>query len=112
MLDIQYRMHPAISRFPSDEFYNQTVRDGTVNNLGQIASHLHPPQSAIFPELTELIETHGADHKPSVVFLDHVGSESKKDRSRVNWNEAHIICSLVEDLLLRNPVRYLTCSIF
>lgn len=105
MLDIQYRMHPSISRFPSAEFYNRTVRDGTVDAQGYISSHLLPPQSAIFPELTELIRSHDLNHKPSIVFLDHVGTESKKDRSRVNWNEAHIVCSVVEDLLLRNPVR-------
>lgn len=43
-------------------------------------------------------------HQMSVVFLDHGGSETAKDRSRVNWNEAHIVCSIVEDLLLKNEV--------
>ena len=58
----------------------------------------------VLPDVIQLNEGDAIHHRPSVVFLDHVGSESKKDRSRVNWNEAHIVCSLVEDLLLRNPV--------
>ena len=36
-------------------------------------------------------------------FID--GEESRKDRSRVNIPEAYIVCGLVEDLLLSNPVR-------
>ena len=115
MLDIQYRMHPTISQFPSLEFYDRALRDGTVDAEGNVAPGLVPPQSLIFPELQSAVNVNtdlesmgtgeGQHHRPSVVFLDHVGSESMKDRSRVNWNEAHIVCSLIEDLLLRNPVR-------
>lgn len=124
MLDIQYRMHPTISRFPSREFYDRALRDGTVDSRGNVIPGLVPPESMVFPQLasatgagsvlanvgsigTDLsaMGTSGPDGRPSVVFLDHVGSESVKDRSRVNWNEAYIVCSLVEDLLLRNPVR-------
>lgn len=105
MLDTQYRMHPAISRFPSEEFYRKSLRDGTVNSLGRVSPHLLPPHSAVFPELTQFAEGTDAHHRPSVVFLDHVGRESRKDRSRVNLDEARIVCSLVEDLLLQNPVR-------
>ena len=28
-------------------------------------------------------------HRPPAVFLDHGGLETAKDRSQVNWNEAH-----------------------
>jgi superfamily I DNA and/or RNA helicase len=120
MLDIQYRMHPTISQFPSHEFYDQALRDGTVDARGNVIPGLVPPESIVYPELacatgarsalanvgTDLstMGTSDPDKRPSVVFLDHVGSESLKDRSRVNWNEAYIVCSLVEDLLLRNPV--------
>ena len=99
MLDVQYRMHPTISRFPSGEFYDNMLRDGTVDAQGNVSSRLLPPESTVFPPLLE------GPLRPSVVFLDHVGAESMKDRSRVNWNEAHIVCSLVEDLLLNNEVR-------
>lgn len=115
MLDVQYRMHPAISHFPSHEFYDRSLRDGTVDADGNVLAGLFPPESRVFPELalastsqSELANTVSGAHvdgvcRPSVVFLDHVGSESVKDRSRVNYPEARIVCSLVEDLLLRNP---------
>lgn len=97
MLDIQYRMHPTISHFPSTEFYNFSLRDGTVDALGNVPSRLLPPSSTL-PLLH-------SGNKPSVIFLDHYGQESLKDRSRINSIEAHIACSLVEDLLLSNDVR-------
>ena len=98
MLDMQYRMHPAISRFPSLEFYNMSLHDGTVDAAGNVHPELHPPMSS------HLEADMLTGHRPPVVFLDHGGSETAKDRSRVNWNEAHIVCSIVEDLLLRNEV--------
>lgn len=98
MLDIQYRMHPTISQFPSKEFYSCSLKDGTVDADGNVPPRLFPPESTVFPVGID------APKRPSVVFLDHVGAESMKDRSRVNWNEAHIVCSLVEDLLLNNEV--------
>jgi superfamily I DNA and/or RNA helicase len=123
MLDIQYRMHPAISRFPSSEFYNFTLQDGSA------CATLLPPYSALLNELatdpqpdaaldedgniitaTDAITLPTVRPCPSVVFLDHAGSESTKDRSRVNWNEAYIVCSVIEDLLLNNEVS--ACSAF
>lgn len=98
MLDIQYRMHPAISHFPSSEFYNLTLRDGTVDSVGNVQPWLRPPNSQHLKEDSE------TGKRPSVIFLDHTGSESMKGRSRVNINEAHIVASVVEDLLLHNPV--------
>jgi len=98
MLDVQYRMHPAISRFPSSEFYNFTLQDGTVDSVGKITSRLLPPTSR------HLHMNSRTGKYPSVVFLDHAGSESRKDRSKMNMNEAHIVCSVVEDLLLSNEV--------
>ncbi|KAF8990245.1 P-loop containing nucleoside triphosphate hydrolase protein [Cyathus striatus] len=82
MLDIQYRMHPSISLFPSLEFYNLSVRDGTVDQFGNTTGK-----------------------RPSLIFLDHSGMESRKGRSKVNVTEANIVISVVEDLLLQNPVR-------
>ncbi|KAH7882136.1 P-loop containing nucleoside triphosphate hydrolase protein [Phlebopus sp. FC_14] len=96
MLDIQYRMHPSISRFPSLEFYNFSLQDGTVDAAGNISPKLLPPLSS------HLEVDRMSGNRPSVVFLDHGGSETAKDRSRVNWNEAHIVCSIVEDLLIQN----------
>jgi superfamily I DNA and/or RNA helicase len=105
MLNTQYRMHPAISRFPSGEFYNYLLRDGMVDEAGGIPERLSPPTS------THLDMHAGTHHRPSVIFLDHTGNESQSDRSRVNWNEAHIVLSVVEDLLLNNPVRADLCGL-
>lgn len=100
MLDVQYRMHPSISRFPSSEFYNFSLHDGTVDAAGNIMAGLMPPTSSHL----EVDAVTG--NRPSVVFLDHSGSESMKDRSRVNHNEANIVCSVIEDLLLHNDVSF------
>ncbi|KAF8583439.1 P-loop containing nucleoside triphosphate hydrolase protein [Ramaria rubella] len=91
MLDMQYRMHPSLSRFPSSEFYDFSLRDGTV------PSALLPPTSA------HLQVDPATGHRPSVIFLDHAGGEEMKDRSRVNHNEARIVCAVIEDLLMSNP---------
>ncbi|KAI0063306.1 P-loop containing nucleoside triphosphate hydrolase protein [Artomyces pyxidatus] len=96
MLDLQYRMHPSISRFPSSEFYNRSLLDGTIDAHGNVPSRLHPPISS------HLVEHPETGHRPSVVFLDHTGSESPKNRSKVNWTDAHIVCNVIEDLLLSN----------
>ncbi|KAF8512101.1 P-loop containing nucleoside triphosphate hydrolase protein [Hysterangium stoloniferum] len=97
MLDKQYRMHPSISRFPSREFYNYSLLDGTMSLDGQVSATLLPPTSShleINPETGD---------RPSVIFLDHSGNEEMKDRSRVNYNEARIVCAIIEDLLMQNP---------
>ncbi|CAK5279145.1 unnamed protein product [Mycena citricolor] len=96
MLDTQYRMHPAISSFPSSEFYNFRLRDGTVDPTGTVAARLTPPNSVHLP-----VNERG--DRPAVIFLDHVGGEAMKDRSRVNLPEAAIVISVIEDLLLNNP---------
>lgn len=98
MLDTQYRMHPAISRFPASEFYNYALLDGTIDSVGKIPQSFEPP-------LSQHLQTNSTTgNRPPVIFLDHNGAEAVKDRSRVNLNEAHIVISVVEDLLLSNPV--------
>lgn len=96
MLDVQYRMHPAISHFPSKEFYDLALLDGTVDAGGNALPGLEPPSSM------HLLPDKKRDFKPSVIFLDHTGNESMKSKSRVNITEAHIVMSVVEDLLLSN----------
>lgn len=98
MLDMQYRMHPEISRFPSSEFYARSLKDGTVDSGGNILARLRPPLSEHL-----VINTLTGD-RPSVVFLDHDGLEATKDRSRINVTDAAIVCAVVEDLLRQNDV--------
>lgn len=116
MLNIQYRMHPAISHFPSLEFYNSSLLDGTADMSGYVLPRLMPPSvsPALLPlnlrtsdmDSREMIEDGEVQTsaRPPVIFLDHSGNESTKAKSRVNWNEAHIVASVVEDLLLNNDV--------
>lgn len=99
MLDIQYRMHPDISQFPAMEFYNLALLDGTVDSVGNALPGLEPPTSM------HLRHDEVKNRRPSVIFLDHTGNESFKGRSRVNISEAHIVASVVEDLLLNNLVK-------
>ena len=86
MLDIQYRMHPDLSRFPAREFYGHSLLDGTVGR-----AELRPPASRYLER--------GADG-PGVAFLDHRHGEARRDRSRVNVGEGRIVCEVVADLLL------------
>jgi len=99
MLNMQYRMHPVLSRFPSSEFYNLALTDGTVTDLGAVHARFLPPTS------THLEINPATGNRPSVIFLDHAGNEALKDRSRINNNEARLVCAVIEDLLLHNPVR-------
>ncbi|KAH6904509.1 P-loop containing nucleoside triphosphate hydrolase protein [Coprinopsis sp. MPI-PUGE-AT-0042] len=142
MLDIQYRMHPEISKFPSDEFYFGSLRDGTVDEEGRVSDKLKPVRSkyldlnlAKLQDYTDKVMATGASDgvsveasatvpaeivgapsgnqealsepnlvpRPTVVFLDHAGDETMKDKSRINRTEGHIITSVVVDLLLSNP---------
>jgi superfamily I DNA and/or RNA helicase len=86
MLDMQYRMHPEISRFPSLEFYARSLKDGTVDSGGNVLA--------------------STGDRPSVVFLDHDGLEATKDRSRINVTDAAIVCAVLEDLLRQNEVGF------
>ena len=106
MLDIQYRMHPSISHFPSSEFYNSSIQDGTKDKGGNVVRGLEPPLSSthLLRKLADMSGEGSSQSRPSVIFLDHRGPESKQGRSQVNISEAQIVVSLVEDLLLQNPV--------
>lgn len=105
MLDMQYRMHPEISRFPSSEFYARSLKDGTVDLGGNVLAQLHPPVSE------HLVINALTGDRPSVVFLDHDGLEATKDRSRINVTDAAIVCAVLEDLLCQNEVNLAFCFV-
>jgi len=100
MLDMQYRMHPEISRFPSLEFYARSLKDGTVDSGGNAHAWLQPPVSE------HLVINSLTGDRPSVVFLDHDGLEATKDRSKINVTDAAIVCAVLEDLLRQNEVKF------
>lgn len=95
MLDTQYRMHPEISSFPSQAFYNSDLRDGIVSSRGIVKAGLEPP-------VTSLLED---DQKEptNVMFIDHDDPESAETQSIANHEEADLIRDAVADLLLQNP---------
>ena len=100
MLDMQYRMHPEISRFPSSEFYAKSLKDGTVDSGGNVLARMQPPMSE------HLVVNAATGDRPSVVFLDHDGLEATKDRSKINVTDATIVCAVLEDLLRQNEVDF------
>eukprot|EP00929_Paragymnodinium_shiwhaense_P118001 TRINITY_DN8954_c0_g1_i1.p1 TRINITY_DN8954_c0_g1~~TRINITY_DN8954_c0_g1_i1.p1 ORF type:complete len:890 (+),score=226.83 TRINITY_DN8954_c0_g1_i1:131-2800(+) len=74
MLDVQYRMHPAIANFPSLEYYDGYLRTGVAG------AQRPPPRGIIWPQ----------EFAP-VAFLPVDGSENKEGNSYVNDAEAHAI---------------------
>ena len=106
MLDMQYRMHPEISRFPSSEFYARSLKDGTVDTSGNVLSQLRPPLSE------HLVINALTGDRPPVVFLDHDGLEATKDHSRINVTDAAIVCAVIEDLLRQNEVIFTSLSTY
>lgn len=81
ILSIQYRMHPALSKFPSEFFYNNILIDGVSENDRKdekIGPNFWPTPSPL-------------------VFLDHKSFEgnSETGRSFLNPNEAFIILECI-----------------
>jgi superfamily I DNA and/or RNA helicase len=99
MLNTQYRMHPSISAFPSKEFYDEALKNGTVSDTGAVQSNLSPPQSRHLSRRTSKV----TGQIPSVLFIHHDHWESVHDRSRANFQEMRIAIAILEDLLISNP---------
>ncbi|KAJ3474697.1 hypothetical protein NLI96_g12310 [Meripilus lineatus] len=95
-LDTQYRMHPALSQFPSSEFYHGLLKDGTIdhNGNGETFSHLSAPISTFSERI-------GDDYLHSL-FLYHRSPATRVNSSWNNDHEATLVLRVVEDLLLRN----------
>jgi hypothetical protein len=83
MLDTQYRMHPAISEFPSDCFYGGRIKDGVSAAARPAPAGLHWPRPD-FP----------------VMFIgSESGQESSDGSSKYNDAEVAIVVDLVQQLL-------------
>lgn len=84
LLDVQYRMHPAISKFPSAEFYNGRLKDG--------------------PDVEEMNVRpwHNEASMAPYRFFDIVTgreSQNSKSMSYVNMEEIRVAIELIEGLL-------------
>ena len=84
LLDVQYRMHSEISKFPSAEFYNSKLKDG--------------------PEVDILNRRpwHEVPYMRPYKFFDIVTGreqQSSKTKSYVNMDEVRVAMELVENLL-------------
>ena len=93
MLKVQYRMHPAIAKFPSQQFYNNELLSGT------------PPSQRRAPQ--------GFDWPVPAVplaFVDCAEGEERSDgASQTNMIEAQKVVTLVKKLMAEHEV--LACDI-
>lgn len=87
LLDVQYRMHPEISKFPSKEFYSSKLKDG-------------PNMSAVNRRPWHEIQDYGPYR-----FFNIKGQQVKNERTQSLFNkiECNIILEIVEDLYRRYP---------
>jgi superfamily I DNA and/or RNA helicase len=97
MLDTQYRMHPAISAFPSHAFYNDDLKDGTVQSGGEVRPGFEPP-------ITSFLVEDESGRRSNLTFVDHDYKETPQMRSIANHGDAEKVCDIVTDLLFNNPV--------
>lgn len=88
MLQLQYRMHPALSSFPSKEFYKGKLRDGIDAN------------DRTLPEVNDMWPSRS---KP-MIFYDLKGTEERygQSHSYCNREEAEMIEQILYDLLQRS----------
>lgn len=84
MLEIQYRMHPSISKFPAQQFYENKIQD----HYSIIRRQLTPALSKIWEQLSN-----------RVVFFDIIDSrETIEDKSKCNADEAEFSKALIANL--------------
>lgn len=87
LLDVQYRMHPDISRFPSAEFYRSRLHDGA----GMLEKNTRPWHS----------EVPFSPYR----FFDIVGKHQQHESSRSLYNraEAQVVLEMVDHLMYMLP---------
>uniref|UniRef100_A0A0G4F2I7 AAA+ ATPase domain-containing protein n=1 Tax=Chromera velia CCMP2878 TaxID=1169474 RepID=A0A0G4F2I7_9ALVE len=85
MLSIQYRMHPQISRVPSELFYGDKIRDGV--------HYCDVPIALCMPM--------GFDKPPAnIAWIGNTSPEEVADRgSKRNCGEVQVVCDVVKGLL-------------
>lgn len=81
LLDTQYRMHPAISEFPSKEFYNGRLKNGVS------ASEREVPKGFCFPK---------PDKPVAFIAMSDECLERSKGSSKLNEHEAEEVTNIVK----------------
>lgn len=84
MLNIQFRMHPEISRFPSNEFYRGNLKDGPKN-------HIYTQR-----------EWHASDIFGPYRFFDVSGQQEQSMRTKSLFNKQEATAALDLYMLLEN----------
>ena len=85
MLNTQHRMHPSLSRFPNDEFYDGRLEDA------EVVATLPPVRSSYINEAKYLS------------FVNHKGRESvTQSKSLENNREGAIVVRIIADILCKN----------
>ncbi|KAA8908494.1 hypothetical protein TRICI_004769 [Trichomonascus ciferrii] len=87
MLNMQFRMHPAISKFPSKEFYQGKLLDGP--RMAELTAR--PWHSKLFPPY-KFFDVRGGQHK-----------QAKETRSLFNRREAEIALEIFSNLIAYDP---------
>lgn len=77
MLDVQYRMHPQISQFANEEFYEKKIKNGV--------------------SAWDRTSPYKMFNRRSVVVVDCKGAEIKVDNSYKNPEEAKLIYNLIRN---------------
>merc|ERR1719230_2474206 len=88
LLNVQYRMHPAIAHYPSQEYYSGLLRSGV------IGAKRRPPQGIQWPV-------------PScpLTFLPVDGRESKEGTSSTNAAEVNSVTELLRALVAGGEIK-------
>lgn len=87
LLNIQYRMHPSISRFPNLNYYDDSLKDGITSEVRPIISGFNWPNK----------------EKP-ICCIDIKGEEAVSGKSIYNLNEVEVIIKILTDLVKNNSI--------
>jgi len=86
VLNVQYRMHPLISEFPNQKFYDGGIKDGIQAEDREMIFGFNWP----------------VDNSP-VAFVPLSNSQESKTRmSFMNQSEARVVCDVLKQILLSN----------
>lgn len=107
LLDTQWRMHPTISAFVSQEFYNGALKVGRsahqTSDVLPYATEEETRQVAAFPLNMECTSEHIREFVRTVRmgFL-HTKKTSRSDNNKINAEEAHVVAEIVRSIVELN----------